>query len=156
MKKQLLSILIITASLGACVGSKTNKGGTNSNDMNTEVTGKYWKLITLEGQQITMSADAEREAYFTLFPTDSSIKGHTGCNAFFGKYELIAGNRIRISNMGNTLKACAGVTYEKGFMEALQLADNYTIVNDTLSLNKARRAPLAVFEAVYMKEKKNN
>ena len=39
---------------------------------------------------------------------------------------------------------------ESEFMEVFELADNYTIYNDTLSLNVGRRAPLAVFEAVYM------
>jgi hypothetical protein len=40
---------------------------------------------------------------------------------------------------------------EVAFMEVLQKADNYAIQGKTLSLNKARMAPLAKFEAVYVK-----
>jgi heat shock protein HslJ len=40
---------------------------------------------------------------------------------------------------------------ETSFMEALQKADNYAIEGKILSLNKVRMAPLAKFEAVYLK-----
>ena len=50
------------------------------------------------------------------------------------------------------MMACPDVAVnEADFLEVFELADNYTIVNDVLSLNVGRRAPLAVFEAVYMK-----
>ena len=39
---------------------------------------------------------------------------------------------------------------ESEFMEVFELSDNYRIHNDTLELNVAKRAPLAVFAAVYM------
>jgi hypothetical protein len=37
---------------------------------------------------------------------------------------------------------------EEGLAKVLGMADNYTIVNDVLSLNKARMAPLARFKLV--------
>jgi hypothetical protein len=40
---------------------------------------------------------------------------------------------------------------ESQFLQALQAADNYTIVGDMLVLNKAPMAPLARFKTVYMK-----
>ena len=67
-----------------------------------------------------------------------------------GEYTLEEGNRIRFSNMAVTMKACPDVgVNEKEFLKVFELADNYTIQDDTLSLNVGRRAPLAVFEAVY-------
>lgn len=113
MKKQILFILLLTVSVCECMHGNKITSASKENSMNretSEITVKYWKLIVLEGQKITMSPNAEKEAYFTLFPADSSIKGHGGCNAFFGTYALIEGNRIRISNLGSTEKACAGVT----------------------------------------------
>lgn len=107
--------------------------------------------MELEGQKVTMATDQEHEAYFMLKPEDSSVVGHGGCNTINGRYKLLEGNRIQFSNMATTLKACAGVQHEAAFFEALHLADNYTTHNDTLWLNKARRAPLAVFQAVYFK-----
>lgn len=154
MNKQALFILLLTASLSACTtGKKTSTVSkeTNMNNDSNAITGKYWKLIELEGQKVTMSADQEQEAYFMLKPEDSSVVGHGGCNTINGTYKLLEGNRIQFSNMAATLKACDGVKHEAEFFEVLQLADNYTTHNDTLWLNKARRAPLAIFQAVYFK-----
>ena len=52
--------------------------------------------------------------------------------------------------MGMTMMMCPDVEVnEAELMEIFELAENYTIHNDTLELNVARRAPLAVFAAVY-------
>jgi heat shock protein HslJ len=47
--------------------------------------------------------------------------------------------------------ACGNMEKETIFMELLQKADNYSIKGNVLSLNKGRMAPLAKFEAVYLK-----
>jgi heat shock protein HslJ len=51
--------------------------------------------------------------------------------------------------MLTTLRACPGPNPEQGFLQVLNQADNYTVRGDTLLLNVGRRAPLAVFHAVY-------
>lgn len=114
------------------------------------IVGKYWKLKTLEGQHITMADNQEREIYFTLKSQDNRVTGFAGCNTINGEYTLEEGNRIRFKGMLTTLKACPDVDVdESAFLKVFELADNYTIVDDLLSLNVGRRAPLAVFEAVY-------
>lgn len=144
--------------LGCSQSRKANKesaGNHQSGDTlgaadNNSIINKYWKLITLEGQKITMSENQEREAHFILKPEQNSITGFAGCNAFGGTYTLEPGWRIRFSQMAATLKACPDVDFnEHEFLKVFELADNYTIHSDTLSLNVGRRAPLAVFEAVY-------
>lgn len=50
-----------------------------------------------------------------------------------------------------TRMACIKPTVEEAFIKVLETADNYTVKNDTLQLNKARMAPLAKFVAVYLK-----
>lgn len=116
-----------------------------------EVTGKYWKLKTLEGQEVKMSEDQEREIYFILEANTNRIKGFAGCNTFNGSYTLEEGNRIGFSQIATTLKACSDLPVnESEFLKVFELANNYTINGDTLSLNIGRRAPLAVFEAVYL------
>jgi heat shock protein HslJ len=47
-----------------------------------------------------------------------------------------------------TMMACENMDVESGLNKALVAADNYTIKGDILSLNKARMAPLARFQAV--------
>ena len=120
-------------------------------DFDQQIAGKYWKLIKLEGQEVEMVENQESEIFFTLKAEDNTVSGFAGCNSITGEYELTEGNRIRFTNMGITMMICPDVAVDESeFMQVFELTDNYTIHNDTLSLNVGRRAPLAVFEAVYM------
>lgn len=114
------------------------------------VTNKYWKLKTLEGKPVAMAENQEREQYFIL-REDNVLTGFAGCNQFSGNFKAEQDQqRIKFSNMLTTLRACPDVSVdEAGFLGIFELVDNYTIDGDTLSLNVGRRAPLAVFEAVY-------
>lgn len=121
----------------------------NSAD-STEIVNKYWKLITLEGQPVTMADNQAREAYFILKMKDNRVEGFAGCNTFNGTYTLEEGARIRFSKIATTLMACPDVDVnESEFLKVFELANNYSIYKDTLSLNVGRRAPLAVFKAIY-------
>ena len=114
-----------------------------------KITEKYWKLLVLEGQTVTTAENQEREIYFTLKTDENRVEGFAGGNGLAGNYKLEEGNRIRFENMAVTMKACPDVAVnESEFLQVFELADNYTIHNDTLSLNVGRRAPLAVFESV--------
>ena len=115
-----------------------------------EIVNKYWKLKTLEGAAVTMQPNQEKEQYFML-RSDGTMSGFAGCNLFNGDYELMKGNRISIKqNMAMTLRACPDVKVDEiAFLKVFEQADNYTIKGDMLELNVGKRAPLAVFEAVY-------
>ena len=97
-----------------------------------------------------MPDNQEREAYFMLKVADNRITGFSGCNTINGSYSVENGNRIRFSQIAMTMRACPDVDLnEAEFLKVFELADNYTVTGDTLMLNVGRRAPLAVFEAVY-------
>jgi len=115
-----------------------------------EIVNKYWKLKTLEGKPVAMAINQEKEQYFKL-NSDGTMSGFAGCNQFNGHYKLSDGNRIRVNeNLAVTMKSCPDVAInESEFLEVLKLTDNFTIKGDTLNLHVGRRAPLAVFEAVY-------
>ena len=133
------------------VGCNSTKN-TSLKTENNSITEKYWKLNILEGKKVTMAKNQEREIYFTLKTDQNRVTGFAGCNAFSGEYSIEDGNRIRFKNMAITMMACPDVAVnESEFLEVFELADNYTINNDVLSLNVGRRSPLAVFEAVYIK-----
>lgn len=118
---------------------------------NEPIVEKYWKLKTLDGKDISMINNQKSEIYFTLKIQDNRVHGFTGCNNLSGEYMLEEGNRIRFKNIGVTLKACPDLKVnETDFLKVFELVDNYTIKDNVLSLNIGRRAPLAVFEAVYM------
>lgn len=117
---------------------------------NAPIVEKYWKLKTLEGQDVKMADNQEREIFFTLKSADNKVNGFAGCNGISGEYTLEEGNRIRFKNMATTMKMCPDVDVnESEFLKVFELVDNYTINGEELSLNVGRRAPLAVFEAVY-------
>jgi heat shock protein HslJ len=60
-------------------------------------------------------------------------------------------NRIRFSQMISTMMACPEMEVERQLAEVLGTADSYILQGDKLQLIRARMAPLAKFEAVYMK-----
>lgn len=119
--------------------------------LDTDIREKYWKLIELQGKAILPNDNQKRETHFVLRTKDQRIIGHGGCNAFSGAYELLEGNKIRFTSLSSTEMACATIEYETDFFKAIQACDNYSIKGDTLSLNKARMAPLARLVAVYFK-----
>lgn len=122
-----------------------------SDKSTTNITETYWKLKKLEGKAVTMADNQEREIYFTLKTDDNRVTGFAGCNTFSGTYTLEEGNLIRFEQLLSTLKACPDVDVnESEILQVFELTDNYTIKDGMLSLNVGRKAPLAIFEAVYM------
>lgn len=145
--KALLLVLLAFIALGCNSAKKTI-----SEPKEETITEKYWKLKTLDGKAISMKKNQEREIFFTLKTQQNGVTGFAGCNGLSGEYALEKGNKISFKNIAVTMKICPDVDVnESDFLEVFELADNYTISEDILTLNVGRRAPLAVFEAVYMK-----
>jgi heat shock protein HslJ len=114
-----------------------------------QVIEKYWKLVKLEGKLVKMQENQEKEFYFILKTENNRLTGFAGCNSFSGNYSLEKENRIQFSKIASSMKACPDVEVnESEFLKVFELADNYTVDGEVLSLNVGRRAPLAVFEAV--------
>lgn len=118
-----------------------------------EIAEKYWKLIELNGQPLTWTNEHHREPFIILHAADNRVNGNGGCNGFFGSYEKGEMTQISFSKMGATQMACLDMTIEQQLFTALETTDNYTISEDGkyLSLNRARMAPLARFEVVYLR-----
>ncbi|WP_136480404.1 copper resistance protein NlpE N-terminal domain-containing protein [Cognatitamlana onchidii] len=112
----------------------------NFSDSNLE--NKKWQLIELMGQEVKFSKD--KKPAFVIFDSNNArMSGNNSCNLFSGGYTLKPNGRIEIGQMMNTLMACDNMERATQFMEVLQKADNYTVVNGVLHLNKVRMAPLA-------------
>jgi heat shock protein HslJ len=156
MKIKLVFASAVFLTLVGCSPFQEIQSNTNDVKLNelrestNTVTEKYWKLVELEGQKVTMSSGQEKEAHFILQSEGNKLVGFSGCNAFFGEYFLTEGNRIRFENLASTLRACPDLDVsEQDLFNVFSMVDNYTVYNDTLQLNIGRRAPLAVFNAVY-------
>lgn len=113
---------------------------------------KYWKLIELKGQPVTGKQGNQKEAYLFLDPSNNSFSGNGSCNIYNGTYSISEGNRINFSQTISSMMACTGNQYESEYFKTLEMIDNFTIYNDTLSLNKAKMAPLARFVYVYIND----
>jgi len=114
-----------------------------------KLTDKYWKLVELMGERVTYAEGYPREAQIS-FKSDSAVYGNSGCNTFQGKYVLENVDRIHFSQMAVTQMMCIDMSIETKLLKVFELADSYYLKGDTLILNRARMAPLARFEAVYM------
>ncbi len=114
------------------------------------ITEKYWKAIEINGQSIEPQENQWREPHFILKEANNRLQGNTGCNGIGATYQLNTENGIMISNIIATKIYCKNIP-ESAFLQALQNADNYTIEGDTLTLNKAKMAPLAKFVVVWFR-----
>ena len=120
--------------------------------VNSDLVEKYWKLVELNGQPVKSDEKMNgKEPHIIFKIEDNRISGSGGCNSFFGTYELLEGNRIKFSQVGATMMACIDMDVENRLMEVLNMADNYNLNDEKLTLNRARTAPLARFEVVYLK-----
>jgi heat shock protein HslJ len=150
--KPFLIILFTFSSLLSCNSTKKSMDtGISSANPNAELTETYWKLTELMGAPIVMTPGTKTELRMILKKEGNQVSGNGGCNNFRGSYTLLEGNRLSFSPLVSTRMACVNMEKETTFMELLQKADNYSIKDNVLSLNKGSMAPLAKFEAVYLK-----
>jgi len=103
-----------------------------------------WKLVELWGQPVTGD---ERRPFIQLHGKEGRVSGFGGCNSITGSYELKPGLRLRFTNIASTMMACPDMDTEQKFFEMLGKTDNFACDGKTLSLHKARMAPVARFEA---------
>ena len=113
------------------------------------LTERYWRLTELNGQPLPK---LDREPWLILKEADGRMNGFGGCNRFTGSFKLdAAASRLRFGQIATTSMACiSGMEVEQAFYEALRNADNYSLAGNHLTLNRARMAPLARFEVVYL------
>lgn len=140
-----LSAIIITG----CATDQAPRPPSGSMTTNDDViTEKYWKLVELNGHPVTPGPN---DTYITLKLDGQRVIGSGGCNRLAGTYTLGAMNRVRFSQIVSTEMACTqGMETETEFLDVLDMTDSYDVKGDRLVLNRARMAPLARFEAIYM------
>lgn len=111
----------------------------------TDITGKKWKLTELNGQPIALK-NPKNNPYFKLDMKGMRYEGHAGCNGLGGTFEIKQDvMRIKFNQGMSTMMACEDLDIENQFTKAILAADNYSVNGNTLTLNKARMAPLAKF-----------
>jgi len=146
-----VSIAILTLGATACKTQPKVSESINTNSTTTgELTEKYWKLIELFGNPVTAEDSNNKDAHLTFKAEGNQFNANAGCNTIIGTFETKGLDRITISPSVSTMMMCLNMDVETKLLEVLNMTDSYVVRNDTLSLNRARMAPLARFVAVYM------
>lgn len=134
MKKGITSIasLIMFVLMTGCHSTKPISGGTTGG---SEMLYQHqWNVTEIQGKQVSTSS--EKQPYLLFFPGQvSKVSGSTGCNRLTGSFELTGVNFIKFSPLATTKMACIGDNVESMFLDALSKVNNWSIVNNQLSLN---------------------
>lgn len=103
------------------------------------MTGIEWRPILLGGEEV--AADS---GMFVAFEVDGSIKGHGGCNNFFGSLQTTEGE-ISVGELGATRMACPPqiMDREMAFMNALQSTIQFEMGANSLQMLGADNVLLA-------------
>ncbi|WP_299782127.1 copper resistance protein NlpE N-terminal domain-containing protein [uncultured Formosa sp.] len=138
-------ITLLDSSGKKITGALTNNYTLKKQDANS-LKNTPWKLVEIYGKPIDK---VTKQPFLVLNTEDNRISGNTSCNGFGGEYKLLEGNRITVSKIMHTMMACPNMEVENKYMKVLEVADNYTVVNGVLNLNKGRMATMAKFEVDY-------
>jgi putative lipoprotein len=112
--------------------------------------GTYWKLILLGDAPVEV-AEKQREAHFTLHPSDKRVSGSGGCNRLAGSYQ-VEGDRLTFGKIAATMMACPqGMETERSFLAALQKVSRAKIAQQQLELLDSSGSVVARFEAVHLR-----
>ncbi len=116
-----------------------------------ELKNTYWKLIELDGKNITMAPTQAREVRITLASEGSRLTAFGGCNQLAGGY-VQDGSKLRFTQMMGTLMACESplMELESQVLKMLGATTSYRIAGGQLTLLGGDQV-LARFEAVYLK-----
>lgn len=154
MRNLIVIILCLVAMISGC--KAPHNAGTSQKQpqimtTKTELQETYWKLTELMGKPIVKDEKMTKEIHIILKKEENRVQGFSGCNTIMGQYELKEGNRITFKGIASTMMACPDMTTEFEFNKMLGIVDNYSINGNILTLNKAKMAPMARFEAVLIK-----
>jgi copper homeostasis protein (lipoprotein) len=114
------------------------------------LTNRYWSLSELRGENIEGVSSSPKVPFLILWSVSNRVTGNAGCNTFTGKYEVSTSTlQIHFSEMATTQMICPQMELEDQLLEVIEMSDNYSLSGDTLTLNRARMAPLAKFVIRY-------
>lgn len=112
---------------------------------NPVVEDQRWQLVELNGKPVEGDADS----YYIIFHSeDSRAEAKADCNVLLFNYKIKNQLRIELHQGISTLMACPEGSIEDEYREVLNTVDNLSTDGETLTLNKARMAPLAKFVLV--------
>lgn len=105
---------------------------------------KRWQLVELFGRPVAGRAETH---YLIFHSREGRLEAKANCNVLRSEYKIRNTYQLHIKPGASTLMACPDQqNLEQDLARALAQTDNLSVSATTLSLNKARMAPLARFE----------
>lgn len=100
----------------------------------TGLEGVDWRLVESGGKPISPAA-GKNMPYIVLDPVQKKASGYTGCNNFFGKYELDSAS-LKFSPIASTRRGCPDpeTAMETAFLKALSETRGWKIKDGMLLL----------------------
>lgn len=112
---------------------------------NPAVEDKKWQLVELNGKAV----EGDAENYYIIFHSeDNRVEAKANCNVLAYNYKIKNEFRVELEQGISTLMACPEGSIEDEYREVLNTVDNLSTDGETLTLNKARMAPMARFVLV--------
>ena len=108
-----------------------------------QLTGVHWQAVRIDDEALPEDVDLQIQ-----FDVDGSIKGHSGCNRFFGSLQK-SESGIEVSPLGSTRMACPEpvMNRETAFLDAVQKMKDFRIGDSEMSLLDEDGNVLASFVA---------
>ena len=116
-------------------------GTTNKKEADGITLSAKWELTLLDGQTVR-----EESPIYIELTDENKVSGFVGCNRLTGIYAVENSTQIRFDQLATTRMMCPEMELEGAILEMLNMVDNFTIVDDVLTLNIGRRAPIAIFQ----------
>jgi len=131
MKNRSLILLALAVFLLSCSCFKTKK---NNLDKSIEkVYGVEWKLVSINLPDEAIIPPVGRVTI--TFTEAGNVNGNGGCNRFSGKFE-IKENKLSITDIMSTRRACEIMKVESAVIKALKDVDSFSAVGNQLLLKK--------------------
>lgn len=105
---------------------------------NPIIENKRWQIVEIFGKTVNGSP----ETHYLIFHTsENKLEAKANCNIILRPYSITNQYRITIEQGLSTMMACED-NLEVELLKALDMADNISFSEETLTLNKGRMAPL--------------
>lgn len=143
-----LTIAVFTIIFGSCSSTKKiEETKTETTMQSADIRIEKWELMELFGKAINVGKD-QKKPVLQFDNAKNSFNSTTDCNGFFGEFNLDKNGKISFSKVASTMMACTTMELQDGLSKVYRDADNYTINNGVLSLNKGKLSPLARFKMI--------
>ncbi|MEO8772871.1 MAG: copper resistance protein NlpE N-terminal domain-containing protein [Gelidibacter sp.] len=116
------------------------------NKVTDKLVGNKWHLASFKGEEIQYEEAVSEHAYIE-FKNNFTIIGYTGCNNLQGAYDVEDAQKLKFSQLLNTLKACPEMDIESQFLKTINATAAYAFENHALVMYDKDHQKLATFKA---------